>query len=764
MSDPIVGFRYYFGIHMGISRGPVDELVEIKVGDRTAWRGSVTSNTTINIDKPELFGGEEGEGGIQGPLTVMMGGPTQTAPSELNTVLATPMPGFRGMFTAFFNGIVSMMNPYPKPWKFRVRRTLAGWDGSPWYPEKATISLTRPVSAAETAETFETVSVNTSESGLQSTEVPGGSGNFAVNLSPPAAITSVFEVRLIVALGSGESETVYTLTLLPTNYSFSGSVLTIINNVDFNPNVVIGSSYYGYEVNYTYTLTTVNPLLGVGDALIQAMNPIHILYESYTNRQWSRGLPSSALDDVSWRAAADTLFAERFGLCIRWTRRDGIKAFQQGILDHIGAVIYPDRTTAKIKIKLIRDDYARGDIPLYDTQGNGLLAITEEAVSASGPMINEVRVVYRDPVTNEDRTVRASNVAGVQGSGGSTNSITREYKGLPTAELASRVAKRDLRAMSPSIRRYKVILDRRAYKTIPGGLIRIKDAARGIPDTVLRVGTVDYGKHGEGEIEVVGVEDVFGLPSKALIPMPPPTGGGGSGSGGGGAGGSPPCLATHRLIELPYRTLRRALNAADFAFLENDSAYLGTLLMQGQPLNNSYRVAVKPGAISPGEEPADLSYFCSGFAPPSNRVQLTLAQPAPGGAVSMTIAVISGTMSLADYRMFGNQAEGYIQFGVSLACDIVGSNFYVTDAAVATGSMTLTLNPGWAVAGRVPFNLADAATLTLEFIPSYGAGPWTQINMAGQGLFTQVFCLTFPALGRDDSFLSVTAASGACAI
>lgn len=57
-SDVVVGFKYLFGIHMGISRGPVNELIEIRVGDKAAWRGSISSNGNTTIDQPELFGGE----------------------------------------------------------------------------------------------------------------------------------------------------------------------------------------------------------------------------------------------------------------------------------------------------------------------------------------------------------------------------------------------------------------------------------------------------------------------------------------------------------------------------------------------------------------------------------------------------------------------------------------------------------------------------------------------------------------------------------
>lgn len=136
-----VGYRYLFGIHMGIGRGPVDELCEIKVGDKRAWLGSVTSNASVPIDAYTLFGGEDKEGGVQGTLEVMMGGPTQTAGGGLAAMLGGVLPGYRRMFTVFFDGIVAMINPYPKPWKFRLRRALQGWDGPVFQPDLAIIPM-----------------------------------------------------------------------------------------------------------------------------------------------------------------------------------------------------------------------------------------------------------------------------------------------------------------------------------------------------------------------------------------------------------------------------------------------------------------------------------------------------------------------------------------------------------------------------------------------------------------------------------------------
>ncbi|CAI2537438.1 phage tail protein [Serratia ficaria] len=141
-----VGYKYSWDIQAGIGRGPVNEIVAISADKKTVFAGTpgqVTGNMTLNIDKPKLFGGEDtgGEGGIKGTLDVMMGGPDQVPPPSLLSLLTGLVPGFRGVVTTFFSGLISCYSASPKPWSYRVRRSTQGWDGPVWYPEKALILL-----------------------------------------------------------------------------------------------------------------------------------------------------------------------------------------------------------------------------------------------------------------------------------------------------------------------------------------------------------------------------------------------------------------------------------------------------------------------------------------------------------------------------------------------------------------------------------------------------------------------------------------------
>ena len=475
-----VGYRYLFGLHMGIGRGPVDELCEIKVGDKQAWQGSVTGNTTINIDAYNLFGGEDKEGGVQGTLEVMMGGPTQTASGGLLAMLGSPLPGFRRMLTVFFDGIVTMTNPYPKPWKFRLRRVLAGWDGD------------------------------------------------------------VFEPGLAVVAMAGETSSIY------------------------------------------------------------AMNGAHIIYECMTNREWGRGLNRSRLHTASFTAAATQLKAEGFGLCLKWTRKDSIESFVQSVLNHIGAVLFPDRTTGLLKLTLIRGGYDFAAMTPYTTE-NGIIEITEATTGGTDKAVNSVTVTYHDQGTDEDRTITVGNLANLQSSGGVINSSSQEYTGVPTAALASRLAQRDLRASSTSLKRFTLSMDRRAYAIEPGSVIAIEDTRRGIPKTPVRVARIEEGSVTSGRVTITAVQDVFAIPSESFVSSVPPSW---------SSPNNEPCIDEQLAFELPYFLLARGMSPGDLAVLDENAAFVGAFCSQGQPMNAGFSLAVRDGAPTLDDEPPDTSYNC----------------------------------------------------------------------------------------------------------------------------------------------------------
>jgi len=100
--------------------------------------------TKIYIKAPEIFGGEDREGGVEGCADWLNGEPTQTTNEYLIQNVGTPIPAFRGVSSLVLNqAYVSAFNPYLKNWEFWVTRIQTRQNGlAQWYPEKAEISLT----------------------------------------------------------------------------------------------------------------------------------------------------------------------------------------------------------------------------------------------------------------------------------------------------------------------------------------------------------------------------------------------------------------------------------------------------------------------------------------------------------------------------------------------------------------------------------------------------------------------------------------------
>lgn len=504
----VIGYRYYFDIHMGVCRGPIDQILEIKVGGRTAWGpqlynhdatpglpGGVPPSIPNNgnfqgvvINSPNLFGGDKQEGGIVGNCYFLFGKSAQTLPSRMTAMMGGLVPNFRSTFTVYYGGQISAMNPYPKAWEFRIRRNFQGWDGVVFEPALARIIMQRGTSTID-------------------------------------AINSVY-----------------------------------------------------------------------------AQNPAHIIYECLTNRAWGRGLLSDALDLVSFKAVAQKLYDENFGLCIKWARRNSIQSFIQDVLNHIGGVLYLDRSSGLLKLGLIRGDYVQAELPIMDSR-RGLLEISEATQGAPGNAINEVIVSYRDNLTNTDKDVRVQNLALIQTQGGAVNSSKKSYPGLPNAQIALRVAQRDLKAEGVGLRRFNLTFDRSAWDLAPGQAIRIRDLPRNIPDMVVRIGNIEDGTIIDGKIKIVAVQDVFALPTSTFNDVPddawvPPN--------------NVPCLGRHEVFEVPYYLVLRMLSEADFALMTDDDGFLGTVCEEGQPLNGSYKLSVKPGDYIPGSDEyvEDLTTIC----------------------------------------------------------------------------------------------------------------------------------------------------------
>jgi len=489
----ISGYKYTMAVQMGIGRGPINSLTELKIGDLSAWSGDLAVSDYQQINKPNLFGGDQKEGGIVGSFKLMMGEADQVVDDIIQSNIegGFPMPGWRGVSTIFYYGQIGSNNPYPKAWKMRVNRQTAGWDGEVWRPDLAVMPMeTAPL----TLVTFNTQPH--SGDGIAIGDAQVDFFTYLIGASHNVAIGSTAEetASRFAAVCNGHSDELHGVSA-----SVSGLVVSLIFPEPTNVHEVRGS------------FTSISQQGGG----IRAMNPAHILYECATNNVWGRGMPRSFLDEESFTAVAETLIGEGFGMCIRWNRQEDIDRFVQIIVNTIGGVVYIDRVTGLLKIKLIRFDYIPEELPLY-TFENGILEIIEDESSSSDTVYNEIIVNYIDPVSGRKGQVRVQNLASFQ-SLGTMISTTVDYLGVPTPSLAMRLAQRDLQANSADVRRMRIKFNRVGFQFAPGDVFRISAPSRGIGNLILRIGEIEEGPLEDNTITVVAIQDVFSLPATSFV-------------------------------------------------------------------------------------------------------------------------------------------------------------------------------------------------------------------------------------------------------
>ena len=319
---------------------------------------------------------------------------------------------------------------------------------------------------------------------------------------------------------------------------------------------------------------------------IKAMNPAHILYQIYTDATISRGLPPARLDDASFRRAADQLYAEGFGLCLKWSRQDGIDRFAQMVIDHIGAVVYTSRNTGLLTLKLIRGDYTIDTVPAFDPD-HGLLGIDEDETTAVSESVNEIIVKYTDPADGKSRSTRIKNNAAIMTSG-SVVSQSKDYPGIPTESLAQRVALRDLKASAGGLRKLKIRLNRLGAGLVPGDVFKIAAPSRHIESLILRAGRCEYGEGTDGTVTITAVQDVFGLPGTSWSGIETP-------------GYIPPDVTPRPapqqiLQEAPFRSLVQIMGNADARLMDPTFGYLTALAESPTPLSGGFQIWSKVGA------------------------------------------------------------------------------------------------------------------------------------------------------------------------
>lgn len=248
-------------------------------------------------------------------------------------------------------------------------------------------------------------------------------------------------------------------------------------------------------------------------------NPAHIIYECLTSVEWGLGYSAGDIDDAAFKAVADKLFTENFGISLVLDAQTSVEDFLLIVQQHIDGTVFLDQATGLFTLTLVRDDFDPNTLPVFDT--SNIVDLDTYARSGISDLVNQVTLIYQDRDTHKNVSVTIQDLAVMSMQNGVV-ATTIEYKGISNGTLANTVAARELRTLAQPLARVKLVANREAFALKPGGVFKFTWPNLGITEMILRIVSMNFGELLDGKISINAVEDVFfNFPS--IFADPPPT-------------------------------------------------------------------------------------------------------------------------------------------------------------------------------------------------------------------------------------------------
>lgn len=546
-----IGYKYFGSGHFVLCHGPIDSITKIRFQDKDAFTSEKSSNQRIYINKPNLFGGDQQSGGVQGNVDLLFGYPDQQKNNVLKRICGDLISAWRGVTSVVFDNLYIGTSPTLPDSKWRVKRIHTLQDGQPqWYDEKAEIApITYYFAPSQTTWKYKSVPaidstnyVNVEKGAWSQGSSPFGDKEFGapgVYNFPTTPATVIDQQTILWAETSIDIDSV-DQDFVFESYLDNGITVwvngtQVLTNYDANAHyfkTTIAASYFNLGAN-RITIKCVDDGFGIrpgnwiwfdlhlkGSAAKEAdINPAHIIRECLTNTLWGKGAITGLIDEVSFKACADTLYAEDMGMSIVWSDSTSIKEFIDNVLEHINGELYVDRITNLWTLKLVRDDYDVSDL-LHLTESRYKSLTFERKTLAD--CTNQVTVTYYDRERAKDSTVTVQDVARIAQQGGVIAQKV-EYKGFTNSNLASRIALRELKSMSSELASIEFdVPESVAENWHKAYVFKLSNTRYGLSEAVFRVTEIKFGDGVDNTVSIKAIEDSFSSPMQAVVEYIPP--------------------------------------------------------------------------------------------------------------------------------------------------------------------------------------------------------------------------------------------------
>jgi len=467
-SKQTVGYKYFAGLQVVIGNC-IEYMININPDNR-GWIFTKpeeidllkTGDTSIYVNKPNLFGGDKAEGGWVGIIDIHTGKPSTLRQNEYlaeqdsqlisaypylsylvfrgtnepNLEIGWDLSNF-GMQSGF--QLVSMSGML-KDVLYWPKRIHIKDDGSPqWYDEKAeildhtiledfefydfSILTTRTMTNGSQIQTI--VNYDADRASFSPVKIGGGTGGSSQNYfegyeSENRSFVNTSEYDLYVR--------VIASTIGQSTSGNSDSILKIEPGDVFDKTSWCSNSKYDTETN-TYKIGVALDVYflyverHIPEQYAPDINPIHKIREIITD-DTAMNKPEAMINDANFKAAADRIWDEGLGVSGSFTEKSCKEAIDE-LLYHIEAGIRVNRQTGLYEIVLFRDDLLNLDNAQVFNKSN-IKTFSIETANIDD-VINSVNVNYYDRENIKDSSFSLDELGSILSSQSNAETLDFPY-------------------------------------------------------------------------------------------------------------------------------------------------------------------------------------------------------------------------------------------------------------------------------------------------------------------------------------------------
>jgi hypothetical protein len=470
-SQSVTVSTYYAGLVFLLAHGPIDKVHRVIVSEKIAWTGEAEDGEEFYINKPDLFGGLEREGGIRGYIELHFGTVAQSVIAYIRNNLrgGADTPKFTGVALAVARRMYLGTNYYLKPWWFVASRIHVRKHGlSQWQDALAEV----PVSTTLTKNSIKSLT----------------------HEGTTATLTLYNFVDMRVGLS---------ITVAGASYADYNGTFTI-TSIDTERQRV------SYTMSGTPAGNSTVTNLSVAYTTEDLINGVHVIRDCLTDGSWGLGIAEYLINEATFLAAAQTVYDEGLGFAWLWESEQSITNLIDEVLAHIQGSLYVNRVTGEFELKLTR--FVSDTTGLITINQSNSSEVTDFKRKSLDELVNQVTVKYLSNTTLKDDSFSVTDSSLVQRQGGIV-SKTITYSGVANLSMAERLAVRDLQQLSTPVYTCTIKCDRTAEELNEGDPFIFYRPDLIDVELIMRVMKINLGTIDKGEITIEAAQDMFHAPT-----------------------------------------------------------------------------------------------------------------------------------------------------------------------------------------------------------------------------------------------------------